>query len=104
VFHMNVTKVDCDVSYVAMVVYVCCKLQFSMSHLFFSNTCRKCSYLNVAMFTMVFNCFSYVFASVSDACFKCFICLQTYVSNVVGCFLKVDQILHMLQCDPPRWA
>jgi hypothetical protein len=36
---------------------------------------------------MVFKCFSYVFASVSDACFKTFICLQTYVANVTSeCF------------------
>jgi hypothetical protein len=27
-----------------------------------------------------FNCFSSVFASVLDAYFKCFICLQTYVA------------------------
>ena len=31
--------------------------------------------------------FSDVFASVSDACFKCFICLQTYAASVASeCF------------------
>jgi hypothetical protein len=39
-------------------------------------------------FTMVLRRFSGVFASVSDACFKCFICLQImYVASVAsGCF------------------
>ena len=38
-------------------------------------------------FTMVFKCVSCVFASVSDAFFKCFICLQTYIASVAyGCF------------------
>jgi hypothetical protein len=62
----------------------------------------KCVYLDIAyvshmwckyfiwilrMFYMVFKCFSGVFASVSDAYFKCFICLQTYVASVAsGCF------------------
>jgi hypothetical protein len=35
VFHTNVVKVDRDVAHVAMVVQVCCKLLFSMFHLFF---------------------------------------------------------------------
>jgi hypothetical protein len=34
------------------------------------------------MFAMVFKCFLGVFASALDVCFKCFICLQTYVANV----------------------
>jgi hypothetical protein len=32
--------------------------------------------------------FSGVFANVSDACFKCFICLQTYVASVVSRYFK----------------
>jgi hypothetical protein len=39
-------------------------------------------------FTIIFKCFSCVFASVSDACFKCFICLQMYVSSVASGFFK----------------
>jgi hypothetical protein len=35
VFHLDVTKVDRDVSYVAMVVETCCKRLFQMFHLFF---------------------------------------------------------------------
>ena len=47
-FHADVTKVDRDVAYVAMVVHVCCKLLFPMFHLFFSGLCCKCVYLDVA--------------------------------------------------------
>jgi hypothetical protein len=44
-------------------------------------------YLNVAYVLQWFQVFSDVFASVLNACFKCFICLQTYVTSVVsGCF------------------
>ena len=35
VFHTDVTKVDWDVAHVAIVVHVCCKILFSMFHLFF---------------------------------------------------------------------
>ena len=39
------------------------------------------------MFVIFLKCFLGVFVSVLDACFKCFICLQTYVINVLsGCF------------------
>jgi hypothetical protein len=39
------------------------------------------------MIAMVFKCVSEVFSSVSEACFKCFNYLQTYVATVVfGCF------------------
>ena len=61
-------------------------------------------YLDVAYVCNGFQVFSGVFASVSDSCFKCFICLQTYVSVASKCFKKVDRVLHMLQCDPPAAA
>ena len=32
--------------------------------------------------------FSCVFASISDACFKCFICLQMYVASVASGYFK----------------
>jgi hypothetical protein len=35
VFHADIVKVDRDIAYVAMVVYVCCKLLFLMFYLFF---------------------------------------------------------------------
>jgi hypothetical protein len=37
---------------------------------------------------MNFQVFSGVFASVSDECFKCFICLYTYVTNVLFRYFK----------------
>ena len=62
VFHMDVTKVDRVVAYVAMAIYVCCKRLFQMFHLFFQtyvasvfigmlnmfHTNIECFYLNVA--------------------------------------------------------
>jgi len=44
------------------------------------------------MFAMVFKCFSGVFASVSDTCFKCFICLFSILYLNVS---KIDRVLHM---------
>ena len=39
------------------------------------------------MFYMVFKCFLDIFTSGSDACFKCFNCLQTYIASVASrCF------------------
>jgi hypothetical protein len=50
---------------------------------------RCCVWLQ--WFSSVFQVF---FSSVSEACFKCFNCLQTYVVIVVF-GLKVDQVLHL---------
>jgi hypothetical protein len=48
------------------------------------HTCVASVYLDVAY---VLQWFSSVFASVSDACFKCFISLQMYIACVAfGCF------------------
>jgi hypothetical protein len=42
-----------------------------------------------------FQVFLGVFASVSDACFKCFICLLLYIINVASeCFRSI-MVLHM---------
>jgi hypothetical protein len=39
------------------------------------------------MFHLFFKCFLGIFASVLDACFKYFICLQTYIASVASeCF------------------
>ena len=79
-----------------------------MFHLFFG-VCCKCVCLDVAYvfeicfisvlsgcclcFCNGFNCFSHVFASVSDACFKYFIWLQTYVASVAcECFKSRSSI------------
>jgi hypothetical protein len=44
VFHMDVVKVDRDVSYIAMVVHLCCKRMFEMFHLFSKRTLQVCLY------------------------------------------------------------
>jgi hypothetical protein len=55
---MYVTKVDRDVAYVAIVVHVCCKHLFPMFHLFFSDVCCKCVYLDVAYVSHIYcKCF-----------------------------------------------
>jgi hypothetical protein len=41
VFYMDIAKVDKDVAYVAMAIYVCFKCMFQMFHLF-SDVCCKC--------------------------------------------------------------
>jgi hypothetical protein len=101
VFYMDVAKVDWDVAYVAIVVHVCCKLLVPCLICFFRRMLQVCLfgccicfthmsqlfYLMLCMFYDGFKCFSGVFVNVSDACFKCFICLQMYVASVVsGCF------------------
>jgi hypothetical protein len=49
----------------------------------------------LCMFAMVLKCFSSAFVSVSDACFKCFICLQMYVVGAVSrCFKKKIRMLY----------
>jgi hypothetical protein len=103
VFRRDVAKVDSDVAHIVMVVHLCCKLLFSMFHLFFSNICCKCIYLDVAyvfkrmmqvfyldewmlcMFYDGFKCFSGIFASHSNACFICF---HTYVAIVASRYFK----------------
>jgi hypothetical protein len=49
----------------------------------------KCFIWMLHMFAMVFKCFSSIFTSISDTCFKCFICLLLYVATVAsGCTWK----------------
>jgi hypothetical protein len=48
------------------------------------------------IFWNVFSSVLSVFASVSYACFKCFICLQTHVANVSpGCFKSRSSVVHV---------
>jgi hypothetical protein len=110
-FHMNVAKIDRDVAYVTMVVHICCKLLLPMFHLFFhmhvasvfiwilyifSHICCKCSIWMLHIFCNGFKVFLDVFTNVLDACFMCFICLQTYLSNVVSrCFKSRSGVAHV---------
>jgi hypothetical protein len=89
VFRTDVAKVNRDVAYVAMVVHVCCKFMsqcficFSrrMLQVCLSRCCICFTHmwqvfcLDVAFVLQWFLSVSYVFACVSYACFKCFICL-----------------------------
>jgi hypothetical protein len=107
VFQMDVTKEDRDAAYVSMVVHVCCKYLFLMFHLCFWTyivsvfiwmlhrfhtyvaSVSRC-YLCLQWFLNVFQVF---FWSVSEACFKCFICLQTYVGSATfECFKSRSNI------------
>jgi hypothetical protein len=46
------------------------------------------------LFAMAFQGFPDVFVSVSHPCFKCFICLKTYIVNVSSLVVsKVDRVL-----------
>jgi hypothetical protein len=56
-----------------------------------------CDYfiLMLHIFAIVFKCFSGIFASVLDACFKCFICLFFILQLLHLDVLKIDRVLHM---------
>ena len=56
-----------------------------------------CKYfiLMLHVFAMVFKCFSDVFASVSEVCFKCFIYLFCTLQLLYLDVSKVDPVLHM---------
>jgi hypothetical protein len=65
-----------------------------MFHTYVASVLSECC----VCFAMVFKCLLGVCESISDAYFKCFICLQTYVSNAAsGCFKSRSSVLHMLQ-------
>jgi hypothetical protein len=92
----DVGKVDRDVSYIAIVIHVCCKRLFLMFCLFLDVRCKRV-YLDVAYVSHICCKVFYLdvvyvcncgFASVSDACFKCSICLHIYVASVVFGYFK----------------
>jgi hypothetical protein len=60
VFHMDVVKVDRDVAYVAMVIYVCCQLLFSMFHLFFQTYVASVFILTLHMCSHIYCKYFYV--------------------------------------------
>jgi hypothetical protein len=67
-------------------IHACCKYMFRVFS-GVSYVCLQVFHLDVAYFTMICNCFSSVFASVLNVCFKCFICLLLYVATVASrCF------------------
>jgi hypothetical protein len=124
VFHTNIVKVDHDVAYVVMTIYVCFRCMFQMVHC--SREC--CIYICVlqAYVSSVFMCFIRMFTSVS---FECCIYMQWFsnvflavfasildtvlsVSSVFFCMLqlllldvlKVDRdVAHGMRVESGRW-
>jgi hypothetical protein len=60
-------------------------------------------YLDVIyVFAMAFHVFSGVFVIVLDACFKCFIYLDMYVTNILcGCFKSRSSVTHITMAPVP---
>jgi hypothetical protein len=55
------------------------------------------------MFAMIFKCFSGVFATVLDACFNCFICLQTYIASIASrCFKSRSDVANLIRMGSGR--
>jgi hypothetical protein len=88
VFDVDVTKLDEDVEYVAMVVHVCCKLLFLIFQFIYKRMLHVCLSEMLYVFhtyvacvlsecciyiVMTFHAFLGVFTSVSDVRWKCFI-------------------------------
>jgi hypothetical protein len=83
--HMNVAYV----SHICLQVFFRHECCIYFTHMLSSVLSRCC-----VCFCNSFKCFSGVFASILDACFKYFICLQTYVAIHLY-ILKVDRVLHL---------
>jgi hypothetical protein len=72
VFYLDVAKIDLNIAYTYMLQ------AYEYFQVFHTYIC-KYFILMLHMFAIVFKCFLSVFVNVSDACFKCFICLFFYV-------------------------
>ena len=89
VFHVDVASVSCG----------CCKCRSR-----FCICCNSCTHM-LQVSILNFICFLYTYvASVSNAYLKCFICLFFMLQMLHLDVSKVDQLLHMLQCDSPTSA
>jgi hypothetical protein len=69
-FRIDVAKVDRDIAYVAMAIYICCKRLCQMFYLF-SNVCCQRFYLDVAYMSHV--------------------CLQVFLSGCCICFAMANK-------------
>jgi hypothetical protein len=107
VFQMNVAKVDQDVAYVAMVMYVQMSVT-NVSSMFSEHMLQVClsgccicfiHTLHMFYLDVVYGCNGFqvldVFSSGLEACFKCFIYLQTYIATVVFVCYKSNRVLHL---------
>jgi hypothetical protein len=64
-----------------------------MFHTYVASVLSGCCICFPMAFQVFFQMFS---ASVSDLCFKCFICLQTYIVNVLSqCFKSRSGVAHV---------
>ena len=79
VFCLDVAKVDLDVCIYMHVASICFNCFSGVSYV-----CLQVFHLDVAYICNGFQMFLEVFASVLDACFKCFICLLLYVATVAS--------------------
>jgi hypothetical protein len=84
-FHMDATKVDRNISYVAMAVYICCKRMFQMFYLFFKRILKVCLSVCCICFTNILQVFyldvAYDFVWILK-CFQVFLqVFQTHVSS-----------------------
>jgi hypothetical protein len=85
-----------NVSYVFSYVY--CKCVY-LDVAYVSHICCMCFICMLRMFAMV----SSVFLSISKACFKCFIYLQTYVVSIIsGCFKSRSDVAHGMRMGSGR--
>jgi hypothetical protein len=94
-------------TYVASVLSKCCKSKsgcclymhvagicFKWFLVFYTYVC-KCFIWMLHIFAMIFKYFFRCFASVSNTCFKCFICLLLYIATVAfGCFKSRSGVTH----------
>ena len=83
-------------------VHVCCKPMFRV----FSGVsyiCLQVFHLDVAYVCNGFQLFSDIFASVSDACLKCFNCLLLYAATVAsGHFKSRSGVAHRMRVGDGR--
>jgi hypothetical protein len=95
-------------TYVVSILPKCCR-SMHVASIYFNcfQVCHtyKCFICMFHMFVMIFNCFSNVFASVLDDCFKYFIRLLLYVANIAyRCFKSRSGVAHGHRQRLAAWA
>ena len=81
---------------------VCCKCVY-LDIAYVSHICLQVFYLDVAYVCNGFQTFLGVFSCVSQACFKYFIYLQTYVASVASeCFKSISGVAHEMHMRSGR--
>jgi hypothetical protein len=87
-FSMDVTKVDPNIVYVAMVLHVCCKLLFPMFHLFLQ------MYV-ASVFMWMLHMFHTYVACVLYGCCVCLQRFQVFLRCFCKCFRYIFQVFHI---------